>query len=300
MANASMFDGKMYSSGESENDSITAAVGYETPGRAGYESKAEPLFEPGWPRERRPPPDPSRLLEYAPPILTKCVLERNRGGVRRLAPQYRLYLEDGGENIPLLAAQKYIKARTPNYHIFDLSHGFVGDTLNKKCGNYLGKFKSGFSKSEGTLFRYGLVAEEPRSEVACVAFDSPSVLKKIKEGTKPRGILVGIPRVDGEGALEEGPTQHGMIERMKLERLHGCTILRCKQPTKTPDGTYRLHFNGRVEVASVKNFQLENPEMPGEVCMQFGKVDSDRFHLDFRFPLNAFQAFAIALSQFNY
>ena len=36
------------------------------------------------------------------------------------------------------------------------------------------------------------------------------------------------------------------------------------------------------------------------LLMQFGKVGEDKFHLDFRAPLTPFQAFTIALSQFNY
>lgn len=33
--------------------------------------------------------------------------------------------------------------------------------------------------------------------------------------------------------------------------------------------------------------------------MQFGKVDNDIFTVDYNYPLNALQAFAIALSSFD-
>jgi hypothetical protein len=67
-----------------------------------------------------------------------------------------------------------------------------------------------------------------------------------------------------------------------------------------------LNFHGRVTVASVKNFQLvasmENgqtgPER-GKVILQFGKVGKDVFTMDYRYPLSAFQAFAICLSSFD-
>ncbi|OIW13616.1 hypothetical protein TanjilG_07958 [Lupinus angustifolius] len=76
-----------------------------------------------------------------------------------------------------------------------------------------------------------------------------------------------------------------------------------------------LNFRGRVTVASVKNFQLiaatqpaagaptpSQPAAPAEhdkIILQFGKVGKDMFTMDYRYPLSAFQAFAICLSSFD-
>uniref|UniRef100_A0A453G064 Tubby-like F-box protein n=1 Tax=Aegilops tauschii subsp. strangulata TaxID=200361 RepID=A0A453G064_AEGTS len=76
-----------------------------------------------------------------------------------------------------------------------------------------------------------------------------------------------------------------------------------------------LNFRGRVTIASVKNFQLTaasnpppagapTPSQPGpvdpeKVILQFGKVARDMFTMDYRYPLSAFQAFAICLSSFD-
>ncbi|KAL3641138.1 Tubby-related protein 1 [Castilleja foliolosa] len=82
-----------------------------------------------------------------------------------------------------------------------------------------------------------------------------------------------------------------------------------------------LNFRGRVTVASVKNFQLiaAGPQPAGagagtpaasqqnqssssdqdKVILQFGKVGKDMFTMDYRYPLSAFQAFAICLSSFD-
>jgi len=67
-----------------------------------------------------------------------------------------------------------------------------------------------------------------------------------------------------------------------------------------------LNFHGRVTVASVKNFQLvasaENgvagPEHE-KIILQFGKVGKDLFTMDYRYPISAFQAYAICLSSFD-
>lgn len=75
-----------------------------------------------------------------------------------------------------------------------------------------------------------------------------------------------------------------------------------------------LNFRGRVTVASVKNFQLiaasqpaagaPTPSQPPQsdhdkIILQFGKVNKDMFTMDYRYPLSAFQAFAICLSSFD-
>lgn len=72
-----------------------------------------------------------------------------------------------------------------------------------------------------------------------------------------------------------------------------------------------LNFRGRVTVASVKNFQLISSTQPAatssnpgpsdhdKILLQFGKVGKDMFTMDYRYPLSAFQAFAICLSSFD-
>jgi len=69
-----------------------------------------------------------------------------------------------------------------------------------------------------------------------------------------------------------------------------------------------LNFHGRVMVASVKNFQLvasnESAPTPSnqeedDVILQFGKIGKDLFTMDYRYPISAFQAFAICLSSFD-
>lgn len=66
-----------------------------------------------------------------------------------------------------------------------------------------------------------------------------------------------------------------------------------------------LNFRGRVTVASVKNFQLvaASENLPSQeqekVILQFGKIGKDIFTMDYRYPLSAFQAFAICLSSFD-
>ncbi|KAJ4727597.1 Tubby-like F-box protein [Melia azedarach] len=88
----------------------------------------------------------------------------------------------------------------------------------------------------------------------------------------------------------------------------GMLVLRNKAPRWHEQlQCWCLNFNGRVTVASVKNFQLvassENGVGGGQdhenVILQFGKVGKDVFTMDYQYPISAFQAFAICLSSFD-
>ena len=101
---------------------------------------------------------------------------------------------------------------------------------------------------------------------------------------------------------EEEGKERPLVLRNKAPRWH--EQLQC----------WCLNFRGRVTVASVKNFQLiaatqpaagaPTPSQPApsehdKIILQFGKVAKDMFTMDYRYPLSAFQAFAICLSSFD-
>ncbi|KAK3138021.1 hypothetical protein QOZ80_5AG0363410 [Eleusine coracana subsp. coracana] len=97
--------------------------------------------------------------------------------------------------------------------------------------------------------------------------------------------------------------------KLKFLKCAGTTVLRNKVPRWHEHlQCWCLNFHGRVTVASVKNFQLvvttdpSHPDSAGDdetVILQFGKVRSDIFTMDYCHPLSAFQAFAICLSSFG-
>lgn len=108
--------------------------------------------------------------------------------------------------------------------------------------------------------------------------------------------------VGAHGGDDEEGKERPLVLRNKAPRWH--EQLQC----------WCLNFRGRVTVASVKNFQLiaatqpaagaPTPSQPAppehdKVILQFGKVGKDMFTMDYRYPLSAFQAFAICLSSFD-
>ena len=86
-------------------------------------------------------------------------------------------------------------------------------------------------------------------------------------------------------------------------------LLRNKSPQWNEDSqSYVLNFSGRVSMASVKNFQVIHEDdrkflielfLADYIALQFGKVSPNIFSMDYRYPLNALQAFGICLTSFD-
>jgi hypothetical protein len=57
-----------------------------------------------------------------------------------------------------------------------------------------------------------------------------------------------------------------------------------------------LDFKARNVLSSAKNFQLSLGQRPEHVICQYGKIGTDRYSLDFRYPMSCIQAFGISLS----
>jgi tubby-related protein 1 len=238
--------------------------------------------------------------------LVQCTIVRDRSSIHgKLYPSYELILEEPKKT--LIIARKMSMNRTSNYHLFDMTRGAASNKLSKKAGNYLGKLRSKNMNRTG----YSLLNQkEEKEEIAGVLFDRITFMDQINEGNQPRKMKILIPLLDEENipvpmltqstyGFESLPDLLQMFDEKKLALLpKDLRLLQTKEPT-FENGNYRLNFHGRVSMPSVKNFQIVSIEDKDEVICQFGKVDKDTFHLDYKEPLNAVQAFALALCQFN-
>lgn len=65
-------------------------------------------------------------------------------------------------------------------------------------------------------------------------------------------------------------------------------------------GDEKTDFRGRVTQPSKKNFQLTDDFDEKRVYMQFGRNGKESFNLDVSHPFSMYQAFALALSTFEY
>nr|CAD7452741.1 unnamed protein product [Timema tahoe] len=233
----------------------------------------------------------------------KCRITRDRKGMDRgLYPTYFLHLErDYGKKVFLLAGRKRKKSATSNYLIStdptDLSRGgesFVGKLRSNLLGTHFTVYDHGYSHRRGEA-KEGWKRNAPRQELSAVAYET-NVL-----GFKgPRKMTVVLPGMTQEHKRVE------ICPRDDSESLLGCKTMDdlIELHNKTPmwnDDTqsYVLNFHGRVTQASVKNFQIVHDSDPEYIVMQFGRVAEDVFTMDYRYPLCAVQAFAIALSSFD-
>lgn len=243
--------------------------------------------------------DTRSFLGQPPPKvgMIQCYIEREKHPL--YGSKYNLYLEEG--DLFLLSSVKRKHNKTSNYLI-----SLDKDDLSRDSGHFYGKLRANFVGTEFTVFDKGEKPTQsgdvqglaPRQEIAAVIYER-NIL-----GTKgPRKMCVLVPSVDDNGkrtVWKPEKEEDGLIGRYRKGAMQDMNILKNKEPSWNEQlRAYVLNFSGRVTMASVKNFQLVDQDHPNKVLMQFGKVDSEKFTLDFQYPISGLQAFGIALSAFD-
>ncbi|XP_014284184.3 protein king tubby isoform X1 [Halyomorpha halys] len=234
----------------------------------------------------------------------KCRITRDRKGMDRgLYPTYFLHLErDYGKKIFLLAGRKRKKSTTSNYLISidptDLSRGgeaFVGKLRSNLLGTQFTVYDNGKSPKQITSRDQTSL---PRQELAAVVYDT-NVLG-FKGPRKMTVILPGMTANNQRVSIVPTDDTETLLECYRTKTMDNLIQLHNKTPAWNDDTqSYVLNFHGRVTQASVKNFQIVHDSDVDYVVMQFGRVAEDVFTMDYRYPMCALQAFAIALSSFD-
>lgn len=234
----------------------------------------------------------------------KCRITRDKKGIDRgMYPTYYLHLErEDHKKVFLLAGRRRKKSSTSNYLI-----SADPTDLSRDGDSYVGKVRSNLVGTKFTIFGAGTNPIKPpkpeadiiyREELAAVVY-STNVL-----GFKgPRKMTVLIPGMTGNRERVEirpESEHHSILERYKRGETANLLELHNKTPVWNDETqSYVLNFHGRVTQASVKNFQIIHDNDPDYIVMQFGRVSEEVFTMDFKYPLCALQAFAIALSSFD-
>ncbi|XP_051931110.1 tubby-related protein 1-like isoform X2 [Hippocampus zosterae] len=258
-------------------------------------------------KERAPSPEiefdnlEKFVMEPAPQGATvKCRVTRDQRGMdKSMYPLYFLHLDNEKKTF-LLAGRKRKKSATSNYLISidatDLSRG--GD-------NFVGKLRSNLMGTKFTVFDNALNPEKAlpdmsnaRQELAAIIYET-NVL-----GMKgPRRMSVIIPGMDRDNErvpLRPRNDYDGLLIRHQNRRMENLIELHNKTPVWNEEtASHVLNFNGRVTQASIKNFQIVHSKDLDYIVMQFGRIADDIFTLDYKYPMCAVQAFAIALSSFD-
>ncbi|XP_061389626.1 protein king tubby [Musca vetustissima] len=239
------------------------------------------------------------VMQPAPQgVLYKCRITRDRKGMDRgLFPIYYLHLErDYGKKIFLLGGRKRKKSKTSNYII-----SCDPTDLSRNAEGYCGKLRSNVFGTSFTVYDSGSKdnTENPRLDLAVVIYDTN--ILGFKGPRNMTVILPGMTEDDQRVKISSAdPKQQGIMDLWKSKHLDNIVELHNKTPVWNDETqSYVLNFHGRVTQASVKNFQLVHDSDPEYIVMQFGRTSEDVFTMDYRYPLCAMQAFAIALSSFD-
>ncbi|ORZ33683.1 tubby C-terminal-like domain-containing protein [Catenaria anguillulae PL171] len=268
----------------------------------------------------------------------QCRIFRYRDGVNKFAPGYEVFLEHGHQQIFLMAARK-MNANTGQgsvYAVYDvpLIEAKPVNVVCKVRSNFLGTAFSvtaqlgsgdpvipkeedpvlgsstvtdgqgaGGVKMGGGTWWQGKRKKKSKErkwheELVAILYE-PNILGF--KGPRKMTILLPIMSPDGDRVRivpkEESET---LVERMKSDTDPLLLKLHNKSPQWNEEThSYVLNFNGRVTVASVKNFQVVHAHDLDYIIMQFGRADEGTFSMDAQYPLSPVQAFGICLSSFD-
>ncbi|EDW00970.1 GH20719 [Drosophila grimshawi] len=239
------------------------------------------------------------VMQPAPQgVLYKCRITRDRKGMDRgLFPIYYLHLErDYGKKIFLLGGRKRKKSKTSNYIV-----SCDPTDLSRNADGFCGKLRSNVFGTSFTVFDSGNKesTDSPRLDLAVIIYDTN--ILGFKGPRNMTVILPGMTEDDQRVKISSAdPKQQGILDLWKMKNMDNIVELHNKTPVWNDETqSYVLNFHGRVTQASVKNFQLVHDSDPEYIVMQFGRTSEDVFTMDYRYPLCAMQAFAIALSSFD-
>ena len=121
----------------------------------------------------------------------------------------------------------------------------------------------------------------------------------------PGAMHVGVPTVakSGEAAVFRPSVEGkgGLEDNLKANTIQEMEVFKNREPKWNAESQmYQLDFRGRATHASCKNIQLtirDSDQSKAELLM--GKVDDNKFNVDFQYPFSALQAFAFALVIFD-
>jgi len=211
---------------------------------------------------------------------------------------YYLHLEDG-DTLLLSAKRKFSYCANISYVISKDPNEF--DTAADAC---IGQVRSDVFRTDYVIEFNDVYEQHLKTSMGSINYLGLDLLRGY---LGPRKLEVMIPNIQDSRLLDQ--TAINTIQSYEstdksayeFNQNSDKLFLVNKVPRFNSNvGAFVLNFNGRVTIASVKNFQLIHPNQPNNVILQFGRVGTDTFTLDVQYPLSIYQGFAIALSSFSF
>jgi len=194
-----------------------------------------------------------------------------------------------GEHLPRTSSSRHVKYSNDSI-MFTRNSNNLLSRLNSEFAflNYLRNYRNSFTfKNLSNRFaRKNIQIEEEMN-------DEQSLMNNIHaDSSEKRADLLD----DADGFVDEetSPLRKAATKNRAKEKKTKRYVLHNKPPIwNETSQVYQLDFGGRVTQESAKNFQVE---YAGKQVMQFGRIDSNAYTLDFEWPFTTVQAFSIALA----
>ena len=231
--------------------------------------------------------------------VVRCCIRIDSSSTRCMSnPIYSLHLNEG--DVFLLTARNRNKINSSNYLI---SIG-EGDFDRHSC-NYMGELRSNMLGTEYQIFDDGYQPtggsagqnQNVHKSLAAVVYTGSLFCSR-----GPRKMEVAIPSIDEDGNISSSirPGEEDFLGKIRDRNFRDLVYMINKPPRWNDQvGAYVLNFNGRVTMASIKNFQLVDPEEQDVVILQCGRIGKNEFTMDLQWPMTPLQAFAISMSSLD-
>jgi len=171
--------------------------------------------------------------------------------------------------------------------------------------SFIGKVRSDRKSLEYTLYDDGVNPDEKKKEKGPLRRELLYVnfLNSLRN-RNPGAMQVTAPSTDDKGnatMVRPQTDKEALAERSKRGDMNGLVMLKNREPKWNPvSNMYQLDFHGRATMASCKNIQLHAKDGdPASVNFLMGKVEENKFNVDFKGPFSCVQAFAFALIVFD-
>ena len=229
-----------------------------------------------------------------------CRVCRQRGTLgTSFSPIYIMGSEKDSKSTGLsatfISSRKNSTKNSSKYSIFERRN--EDEIVGILTSNFVGsEFLLQEAKSDANLY-----SSDVSPDLMAVFF---STLAETTTTKGPREIRVAL-RTDNSrnfSILDFGKIcNESPVEDIKSTR--SAILLKNKAPKFNAHlNAFVLNFNKRVLKASIKNFQLIDATDSDErrIIYQFGKVGKDDFNVDFSWPFSPMEAFACALTAFDF
>jgi len=186
------------------------------------------------------------------------------------------------------------------------------DSRKSKAGtdNVIGRIRAQHKSMDYTLFDNGLAPGEAKKDKSSRRRELMHVhfINSLRN-RNPGAMDVALPDVAEDGTAvkvqpETDGGKDGLEEMLKAAapgRSSQISVFKNREPKWNAESQmYQLDFRGRATHASCKNIQLTRKDGDqSDAQMLMGKVDDNKFNVDFQYPFSALQAFAFALVVFD-